>query len=166
MGRNERLVVHLVDVIAGENEDRVGGVVLDDVDVLEHGVGRPAVPLGDAAAGDVRLKELHAALVSVEIPGPAKPDVVIERAGVVLRQDHDIVDVGVDAIRQGEVDDPVFATERNSGLCAHARQDRQALTLTAGEDHGHRPFHAGMLAPDLCWAHHLTVLRSLHCRAA
>src|SRR5207244_8513288 len=73
-------------------------------------------------------------------------DLVIERWGFVLRQDHDIVDVGVDAIRQGEVDDPVLATEWNSGLCAHARQDRQALTLTASEDDRHRPLHRSMLA--------------------
>jgi len=33
MGGHERRVVHLVDVVAGEDEDDVGRVVLDDVDV-------------------------------------------------------------------------------------------------------------------------------------
>ena len=51
MGGDERLVVHLVDVVAGEDERRVGGVVLDDVDVAQDRVGRAAVPLGDAVRG-------------------------------------------------------------------------------------------------------------------
>ena len=72
MGGHERLVVHLVDVVAGEDHDGVGRVVLDDVDVAQDRVGRAAVPLGDAAAGDVRLEQLDAAVVAVEVPRPAR----------------------------------------------------------------------------------------------
>ena len=68
VGRDERLVVHLVDVVAGQDQDRVAGAVLDDVEVLEHRVGRAAVPLGHAAAGDVRLEQLDAAACCG--PGP------------------------------------------------------------------------------------------------
>ena len=145
VGRDERLVVHLVDVVAGEDEDGVAGVVLDDVDVAQHRVGRAAVPLRDAAARDVRLEQLHAAAVAVEVPRPAQADVVVERARVVLGQDDDVVDVGVDAVRQREVDDPVLAAERHGRLGAHLGQDRQALALAAGEDHRHRPLHASAM---------------------
>ena len=98
MGRHERLVVHLVDVVAGEDEDRVGRVVLDDVEVAQDRVGRAAIPLRDPAARDVRLEQLDAAGVAVEVPRPAEPDVVVERARVVLGQDDDVVDVRVDAV--------------------------------------------------------------------
>ena len=93
VGGDERLVVHLVDVVAGEDQDDVARVVLDHVEVLEHRVGRAAVPLRDAAARDVRLEQLDAAGVAVEVPRPAEPDVVVERARVVLGQDDDVVDV-------------------------------------------------------------------------
>ena len=39
-----RLVVHLVDVIAGQDDEVFGRVALDDVDVLVDRVGRPRVP--------------------------------------------------------------------------------------------------------------------------
>ncbi len=141
VGGHERLVVHLVDVVAGEDHDRVGRVVLDHVDVAEDGVGRAAVPLGDPAAGDVRLEHLDAAVVAVEVPRPAEADVVVERAGVVLGEDDDVVDVRVHAVREREVDDPVLAAERDGRLGPDRREDRQALTFATGQDDGHRPLH-------------------------
>ena len=110
-------------------------------DVAQDRVGRAAVPLGDPAARDVRLEQLDAAAVAVEVPRPAQADVVVERARVVLGQDDDVVDVRVDAVRQREVDDPVLAAERHGRLGPLLRQDREALALAAGEDHRHRPLH-------------------------
>ena len=118
-------------------------VVLDDVEVAQDGVGRAAVPLGDLAARDVRLEELDAAAVAVEVPRPAQADVVVERARVVLGQDDDVVDVRVDAVREREVDDPVLAAERHGRLGPLLGQDREALALATREDHRHRPFPGG-----------------------
>jgi hypothetical protein len=146
---DERLVVHLVDVVAGEDDDGVGGRALDDVHGPEDGVGRPAVPLGDAAARDVRLEELHAAPVPVEVPRPPEPDVVVQGVRVVLGKDEDVIDVRVDAVRQAEVDDPVLATERDGRLRTHGRQDREAFAFTTGEDERHRPLHSR--APPGSW---------------
>ena len=138
---NERLVVHLVDVVASQDEDRVGRVVVDDVEVLEHRVGRAAIPLRNATAGDVRLEHPDAACVPVEVPRPAEPDVVVERARVVLGQDDHVVDVRVHAVREREIDDPILAAERDGGLRANGREDGQPLTLAAGQDDCHRPLH-------------------------
>ncbi len=45
-------VVHLVDVVAGEDEDVAGLLGADGIDVLEDGVGGALVPaLGDALHG-------------------------------------------------------------------------------------------------------------------
>ena len=93
------------------------------------------------AARDVRLEQLDPAPVAVEVPRPAEPDVVVERARVVLGQDDDVVDVRVDAVGQREVDDPVLATERHGRLGPLLGQDREALALAAREDHRHRPLH-------------------------
>ena len=80
--------------------------------------------------------------------GRPEPDVVVERARVVLGQDDDVVDVRVDAVRQREVDDPVLAAERDGRLGALLGQDRQALALAAGKDHRHRPLHGHGLPPE------------------
>src|SRR5450759_2980860 len=161
MGGHEWLVVHLVDVVAGEDQDRVSRRLLDDVEVLEDGVGRAAVPLGDAPPGDVRLQDPNASVVAVEVPGPAHADVVVERSGIVLSQNDDVVDVRVDAVREREIDDPILAAERDGGLRAHRREDRQPLSFAAGEYHRESSLHGAsswvlarmrrvtaMLAPD------------------
>ena len=141
MGGHERRVVHLVDVVAGEDQHDVRGVVLDDVEVAQDRVGRAAIPLRDASPGDVRLEQLDPAPVAVQVPRPAQPDVVVERPRVVLGQDDHVVDVRVHAVGQREVDDPVLATERNGRLGSLLGQDRKALALAAREDHRHRPLH-------------------------
>ncbi len=151
MGGKERLVVHLVDVVAGEDQHGVARVVLDDVDVAQHRVGGPAIPLRHAATCDVRLEQLHAAAIAVEVPRPAQPDVVVERARVVLRQHDDVVDLGVDAVREREVDDPVLATERHGRLGAFLRQDGQPLAFAACEDDCHRSLHASRLPWHRAW---------------
>ena len=61
--------------------------------LTQHRVGGAAIPLRRAAAGDVRLEHADAARVAVEVPRPARADVVVQRARVVLRQDQHVVDV-------------------------------------------------------------------------
>ena len=89
---DEGRVVHLVDVVAGQDEDEVAGGLTDGLDVLEHRIGRAAIPLAGATAGDVRLEHPDAAAVAVQVPGPAEADVVVERARVVLGQHDHVVD--------------------------------------------------------------------------
>jgi hypothetical protein len=62
-------VIHLVDVIAGEDDDVVRLVALDDVDVLVHGIGRAGVPhvLRNALAGRQDIEGL-VALGTEEVP--------------------------------------------------------------------------------------------------
>ena len=64
-----QLVVHLVDVVAGQDDDVFGRVALDDVDVLVDGVGGAAYHcvLGDALA---RRQDVEAlvALGAQEVP--------------------------------------------------------------------------------------------------
>ncbi len=43
--RNHRAVIHLVNVVAGEDQDMFRVVCLDDVDILMHGIGGTGVPL-------------------------------------------------------------------------------------------------------------------------
>ena len=121
VGGDERLVVHLVDVVAGEDDDGVRRVVLDDVDVAQDRVGRAAVPLGDRPRAMYGWRSLTPPRLRSRSHGRPEADVVVERARVVLGQDDDVVDVRVDAVRQREVDDPVLAAERHGRLGALLR---------------------------------------------
>jgi len=128
-----RPVVHLVDVIARQDEHRFGPALAQIIQVLEHRVGRAAVPVLVAAAL-IGLEQAHAPAAAVEIPRPADADVVVERAGQVLRQDADVVDAGVDAVGQGEVNDAKAAGERHGRLGALLREHAQAGAGAAGQD--------------------------------
>ena len=112
-------VVHLVDVVAGEDEDVFGLLGADGVDVLVDGVGGAHVPVGaDALHGGQDLDELAELLG--DDAGPAFADVAIEGERLVLGEDVNVAQVGVDAVGEGDVDDAVLAAERNGRLGAIA----------------------------------------------
>src|SRR2546427_541896 len=67
---------------------------------------------------------------------PSAPDVAVQGVGFVLDQDDDVAQPGVDAVAEGEVDDPVFAAEGDGGLGAVRRQRVEALAPPAGQNHG------------------------------
>ena len=55
---------------------------------------------------------------------PAALHVLDERLRLVLGEDRDLADAGVDAVRQHEIDDAELAAERASPACSGARSDR------------------------------------------
>ena len=69
-------VVHLVDVVAGENQHIVGIIAGNKGDILINGVGRTFVPVGSFAAG-VGGQDADAAVGAVQVPGLAIADVLV-----------------------------------------------------------------------------------------
>ncbi len=107
-------VIHLVNVVAGQDQRVAGRGLLDRVDVLVDRVGRPLIPhLGDPLLGRDHLDVL-AELAAEELPPLV--DMPVQAGGLVLRQHEDLANVGVDAVREGEIDDPVNAAERDRRL--------------------------------------------------
>ena len=98
VGGNQALVIHLVDVVAGKHEHRLGTARHHFAQILQHRICRAAVPVRSIAAADLRLQESHAADGAVEIPRPSAADMVIERARVVLREHQYVADAAIDAI--------------------------------------------------------------------
>ena len=125
-------VVHLVDVIAGEDDHVLRLFRADGVDVLVHGVRRTLVPaLGDALHGRQDFDKFSE-LIGDDRP-PALADVPVERQCLVLGQDVHVAQVGVDAVGKRDVDDAVLTGERHGRLGAVAGERKQALSGTAGE---------------------------------
>ena len=38
-------IIHLIDVISGEDEDKVGSLLLQGIDILKNGIGGPLIPV-------------------------------------------------------------------------------------------------------------------------
>ena len=127
-------VVHFIDVVAGENKNIFGRIAVDEVDVLIYGVRGVLVPLG-ALYLLIGGKDMHAAVLSVEIPRLTVADIVVELKRLILREHADGVYAGVDAVRQRKIDYPVLAAVGNGGFCHVLGQNTEPAALTACEQH-------------------------------
>ena len=125
-----------------------GRGLLDRVDVLVDRVGRPLVPV----LGDPLLRRDHLDVL-VELAAeelPALVDVPVQADGLVLRQDEDLAEVGVDAVGQREVDDPVDPAEGDGRLGPVARQGFQPGPPPPGQDDGQNvTMHQATSAPSM-----------------
>ena len=125
-------VVHLVDVIAAQDEHLVDVLAFYPVDVLEYRIPGALVPVPSFFPGQVRLEQADIAVRRHQAPRRPDADVLGQGHGLVLREHDQVVDAGVDAVAQGEIDDAVLAGERNCRFSAFLRQDAQALPHAAG----------------------------------
>ena len=134
MELQEIAVVLLADLISGKDDDILGIVSLDKGNVLIDCVGRDLVPVG-AAGFLVRRQHMYAAVETVKVPGLAVSDVLIQHKGLILGQDADCIDSGVDTVGKGEIDDAVFPAKRNCRFCKLLCQSIQTGALSAGKKH-------------------------------
>ena len=131
-----RLVVHLVDMVAGQDDDVVRAVALDDVDVLVHRIGGAGVPLvlRDALAGGQDVEAL-VAFDAEEVP--AALQMADQAVRLVLRRDADAADAGVQRIGQCEIDDARLAAEIHRRLGTPVGQFHQPAAAPARQHIGH-----------------------------
>jgi hypothetical protein len=132
------LGVHPVDVVGAEHDDHVGAVVVDEVPRLEDRVRRPGVP---ARAEALLSRDRRDVVAEQRAHPPGGGDVTVQTVALVLGQDGDVQDAGVDQVRQGEVDQPVEPGERDRGFGPVGGERSQPLALTTGEDD---PHHLGV----------------------
>jgi len=132
-----QFVVHLVDVIARQNDHVFRRMRFDDVDVLVHRVSRAFVPehFGDALGGRQDIEAL-VTFGAHEVPRALHvPD---QRVRLVLRCYADAADAGIDRIGQRKIDNPRLAAEIDCGLGAIVGQFIQAAAAATRQDIGHR----------------------------
>ena len=136
------LVVHLVDVIARQDDDVFRRVALDDVDVLIDRVRGPGIPrpVRDALARGQDVEAL-VAFVAEEIPAALQmPDQAVR---LVLGGDADAANAGIERIGEGKIDDARLAAEMDRGFGPPVREFEQTGTPAAGEHIGHRRTREG-----------------------
>ena len=132
--------VHPIELVAGEDQHVVDVGLLEVAEVLPHGVGRALVPVGvvDRLLGGQDLDE--SAVEGVEVVAAA--DVPVQADRVELGQHVDPVQPAVDAVRQGDVDQPVLAGHRHGRLGADLGQRIEPGPLAAAQDQRECVLHA------------------------
>ena len=133
----QQLIVHTVDVVAGQDQEVVRIVVPYPIQVLIHCIGRILIPVR-ILASHVGLEQGHPPAHAIQVPGAAASDVIVERTGAILGEDPHGVDVGMDAIGEHEVNDPVLTSEGHRWLGPFVGQHTQSGALASGQDHRYR----------------------------
>ena len=124
--------VHAVEMIASQDQEVVGIVATKMTRRLADGIGRPLKPVG--ALGRLLRGQHFDEALGKQIEPIRLSDVAVERSRVELRQHEDPFQVRVEAVADGDVDEPVLAPDRHRGLRAHARQRKQPRAAAAAEN--------------------------------
>ena len=136
--RDHRAQVEGPDLVGAGHDDRVGPEAAHRVgearEVVGVAGGEPV--LGRRPAALLRHQPAQATAGAVEVPGPARREVPVQGAGLVLNREPDVGDAAVHQVRQGNVDQLVGATEGERGLGALTGEHVEARTLPARLDDG------------------------------
>mmetsp|Transcript_26876 Transcript_26876/g.58607 ORF Transcript_26876/g.58607 Transcript_26876/m.58607 type:complete len:208 (-) Transcript_26876:59-682(-) len=126
---NELLVVHAVQVVTRENQVLLSVGLVEQPQVLTHGISGTLEPLGVGGAllGREHLNEALV-LVATHVGVVRLGQVTVEGSRVELGQAVNLVHVGVDTVRHGNVNQAVVSAEGHRGLRAHLGEGVQAGT--------------------------------------
>ena len=102
--------------------------------VLPDRVGRSLIP-GGAGETLFRRQDFHEPISEV-VKFVTLRDVPVERSGVELGQKVHPLEPGVEAIRDGDIDQPIFANQGHRRFGALLGQRKEACALSAAHDDG------------------------------
>ena len=129
-------IVHLVDMVAGEYQDKFGIVLIHKIDVLGNRVRRTAVDVQIGAGLFPGRQDIDTGVVGVESPAARDGDVAVQKDGFVLRQNADHVDVGIGAVAKRKVNNTVFPAIGNSRFGQLVGQIVKSGAASARQNHG------------------------------
>ena len=135
-------IIHLVHMIPGKNQNVFVIIGTQNIQVLIHGVGSAQVPvhLVDSLLGRHYSYKLTQMIVVQKRPPVL--NMSQQRIGFVLGHDAHFSDAGVEAVRQGEIDNPELASEMHGRLGPDIRKLLKPGTATSRKDQG-RGFLSG-----------------------
>ena len=121
-------------MVSRQDQHVVGLVLFNEMEVLVNGVCGALIPVG-AVALLIGRQNVDSAVETVQIPGKTVSDVTVQHQRLILGQNANHRNIGVDAVGQGEVDDAEFCSEGNCGFCNVLGQDLQSAALPSGKKH-------------------------------
>ena len=137
---HELAVVHAVELITGEDQVVIHIPFLEQPLVLAHRIGgafEPAGAVGSLLGGE----HLHEPLAETGGEVVGHREMTIEGGAVELRQHIDLVDLGVDAVADGNINQSVLAGKRHGRLGTHLGEWIQAGASTPSKDDGQNALH-------------------------
>jgi hypothetical protein len=152
-------VIHLVDVIARQDQQVVALALFNRVDVLVDGVGRSLIPVFVQPL--LRRQDIDKFVEFSTEEAPAKIHVTVETDRLVLRQDQYLSQATIDAVRKCEVDDPVGTAKRDGRLRSIARERFQARSFSSCQNQCQHASHLNLLCSNRSPAHQGTVIYTL-----
>ena len=129
---DQLVVIHPVEMIAGEDQVVVGIVACEMAHGLPHGVGRALEPV--RVVGRLFGREDFDESLAEMIHPIGLRDVPVERLRIELRQDENPADVGVQAVADGDVNQTIVPADRHRRLRPILREGKQAGSLTTTQD--------------------------------
>lgn len=105
-------------------------------------------PIGilGALLGSEDLNEALVLVTTHNVAGISPGEMAVERRGIELGEHIDLGDVTVEAVTDGDIDQPVISSEGNRGLCSLLRQRVQTGPSAASQ---YNPQHTLENNPDL-----------------
>ena len=129
------LIIHLIDVVAAQDQDiiRIEGFHVSQI--LQNGIGRTRVPF-TVRTFFIRRKDRHTADITVQIPRDSDTDMTVQPQRLILCKYPNRVHTGVDAIAQRKINDTVFPAECHGRLGHFRGKYAKSAALTSGQQHG------------------------------
>jgi hypothetical protein len=121
-------VIQLVDVVAGQDEDRLIRAALKIVEVLVNGIG------GATVGADPGSQYL--AVSGTGIGEAPLPDVFLQVRVLVIRQHGELAYLRTDTVAETEIDYPESTGERQRRLGPKMAEDIHPFTPAPGQDDG------------------------------
>ena len=131
--RHEDFEIHLVKLVAAKDEEIIPRALEEVGQILADGIGGALVPAGTGR----RLlggENFHEAARAEDVEFVGRADVLVKRYAVELREQVDAADAGVEAIADRDVDEAVFAAQRDGWLRAVLGQREEPLARAATHD--------------------------------
>ena len=136
-------IVHLVDMIAGEDKHIVWLFGVEEKQVLIDRVGGALVPFFADPLLRWNRGDEFAEFGIQDVPAHA--DVPVKRVGFVLDEDSDFSKPRVEAVAERKIDNTIFPSEENRRLGPMFGEGLKTLALPARQHHGEHVQHCGQL---------------------
>jgi hypothetical protein len=135
-------------MISGKDQDGVSAVIVQMMKALPDGVGGALKPVW-TFGGYLGREDLNET-VGEAAEAIGSRNMSIQRSGVVLSKDEYSMHVGVDAVRDRDVNEAVFAAERHRRFCAALCERVKPLTRPASKYQRQHAFACHSVASQAC----------------
>ena len=130
--RDDGAKIHAIQLIAAQDDEVIEIVIQKVNQIFPHRVRRAFIPRR-VVQRLLRRENFHeAARELVELIRPR--NMAVQRRGIELRQNINAPVAGIDAVRDRDVHETIFARERHGGFGAILRERKQAGALTTAHD--------------------------------